>query len=173
MMGGFLVAVDDVPRDITGPEIVSIADGSVPVWIWFLPLLLAIVPFVNWLRRRPTRQRDFVVRALEQLDRLQALQLLKSNQPEKHFTLLAGILRRYLGKALGAPAERMTTPEFLEFADRDVRLQPHRGFLTSFLNACDIARFAAPGAYAVGSDLDAELRAWLVARQGHSLGGTP
>jgi len=163
----FLQNPDDTPRDITGPEVVpGLEASSTPAWLWliFPVVLFAIVLAVLFRRRAPRRRTAESQRALQRLGRLVNLQLLAKNQPERHFTLLAGILRRCVDKAFGVAATRQTTAEFLEAAALNPFLRNHLTFLTTFLTQCDIAKFAPPAAcQGMGRDLEAQLRAWLLA----------
>jgi hypothetical protein len=158
---------DDVPRDITGPEWLPSADVEpIREWGWLLAAVLiaglSIGLIASWILNRKSIRTRPIIRAIRQLDRLQRLQLLSKNQPEKHFTLLAGIARRFVKSNFGVAARRLTTGEFLEAARHDPRLEPHVSFLQYFLHECDVAKFAPPTAIAdVGRDLDARLREWL------------
>jgi hypothetical protein len=157
---------DDVPRDITGPEAVPVdADPDGP-WGWLVALALAVavIAAVLWavFRKPNSRPMKASERALRQLDRLQRLQLLAKNQGERHFTLLADILRRFVEKSYGIAAARLATRELLESAARTPALEGHLAFLREFLAASDIAKFAPPATIAaVGRDLDDRLRLWL------------
>jgi hypothetical protein len=163
---------DDIPRDITGPELLPGADPApLTLWMWLGPLLLIaalLIAFgtMYYLKPKPRRM-TASDRALRQLDRLQALQLLSKNQAERHFTLLAGILRRFIEKVFGITAARATTSEFLEAAARNPSMERHLSFLREFLSASDIAKFAPPAAAAaVDRDLDGKLRTWLGSQTG-------
>jgi len=165
---------DDIPRDITGTELVPAPDPSSPafgLWLSLFVIVAAIailIPLI-WHRRRWTKTTTPTLRALQQLDRLQNLQLLAKNQTERHFTLLAGILRRFVQKTFGIAASRQTSREFIGHAARNQSLEKHLSFLTSFLAQCDIAKFAPPSASAQAHrNLNDEFRAWLSALNGGS-----
>src|SRR6185295_7637940 len=105
---------DDVPRDITGPEFPPSIAGDMdfgwgPIILAAAAVVVVIVIVLLarfWKPKSPrTTASD---RALRQLDRLQSLRLLAKDQGERHFTLLTGILRRYLEKVYGASAARST-----------------------------------------------------------------
>jgi hypothetical protein len=159
-------STDDVPRDITGPEAVPAVDPD--RLDWRLPTLvivaLGMVALVFFLRRRE-RQAATPARVLEELRRLEALGLCDKGKSERHCTLLAGILRRYLDRRYGLSARRRTTDETLEAARRTSDLAGDAEFLASFLMACDNAKFApielAP---AEGRRLTESLRGWISAR---------
>ena len=159
-------STDDVPRDITGPEAVRTVDPD--RLDWRLPTLvivaLGMVVLVFFLRRRE-RLSATPARVLEELRRLEALGLCDKGKSERHCTLLAGILRRYLDRRYGLPARRRTTGETLETARGTAELAGDVEFLASFLAACDNAKFApielAP---AEGRRLTESLRSWLSAR---------
>lgn len=163
---------DDILRDITGPETLPESPFPNEAWFWLLlvvaVIVISMIAVLFW--RTPKKRRKTAgQRALEQLDRLQSLQLLNKNQAEKHFTLLAGILRRYLEKAYCLSSLRVTTPELLAAASRNTPLQKHLPFLESFLTRCDVAKFAPPVALqGLDSSLDGELRAWLLAQEADS-----
>jgi hypothetical protein len=164
---------DDVPRDITGPELLPTgALDSASFWGWLLPLVfLALIPvgfFLIRFLKSKSRRMTAADHALRQLDRLQGLQLLQKN-PKDHFKLLAGILRRYFERGFGVAASRLTTDEFLDRAARTPRIEGHLSFLRTFLGDCDIAKFAPPSAaFDRARDLEASLRTWLAAQNAPS-----
>ncbi len=154
---------DDEPRDITGPEFLPGGDTTEFPWLWVVGFAVLVVGvLVFWLWKPRSKRMTAHQRALQRLDRLNNLQLLTKNQAERHFTLLVGILRRCVEKGHGVAASRQTTAEFLASAARNRDLTQHLRFLESFLNACDIAKFAPPAAVPeMGRDLEASLRDWL------------
>ena len=159
-------STDDVPRDITGPEAVPPADPD--RLDWRLPTLVIVaigmVVLVFFLRRRE-RLAATPARVLEELRRLEALGLCDKGKSERHCTLLAGILRRYLERRYGLPARRRTTEETLAAARSMPELAGDVEFLTSFLSGCDNAKFAPiEVAPAEGRRLTQALRDWLNAR---------
>jgi hypothetical protein len=156
-------STDDVPRDITGPEAVRPVDPD--RLDWRLPTLvivaIAMVGLVFFLRRRE-RLAGTPARVLQELNRLEALGLCDKGKSERHCTLLAGILRRYLDRRYGLPARRRTTEETLAAARQMPELAGDVDFLTSFLMACDNAKFAPTAtAPAEGKRLTESLRVWL------------
>jgi hypothetical protein len=159
---------DDVPRDITGLEISPGLSRDSPIGWGVIAAVsavsLIVVGAVMMARRWKAKSRrgSASARALLQLRRLQSLQLLSKNQAERHFTMLAGIMRRFLEKGYGVTAARATTGELLAAAARNPMLEKHLHFLSEFLSASDIAKFAPPAAVTqIGNDLDDKLREWL------------
>jgi hypothetical protein len=156
-------STDDAPRDITGPLGMR---SAVPDRLdWRLPTLvvvaLGLVALVFVVRRRQRRAAT-PARVLEELRRLEALGLCDKGKLERHCTLLAGILRRYLDRRYGLPARRRTTEETLAAARRMPELAGDTEFLTTFLTACDNAKFApVEAAPAEGRRLTSMLREWL------------
>ena len=156
-------STDDVPRDITGPLAVRSVDPD--RLDWRLPTLvvvaLGMVVLVFFVRRRQ-RLAATPARVLEELRRLEALGLCNKGKLERHCTLLAGILRRYLDRRYGLPARRRTTEETLAAARRMPELAGEVEFLTMYLTACDNAKFAPiEAAPAEGRRLTSMLRDWL------------
>ena len=166
-------STDDVPRDITGPEAVRPAVDPDRL-DWRLPTLVAaaigMIGLVFFLRRRE-RLAATPARVLAELSRLEALGLCDKGKSERHCTLLAGILRRYLDRRYGLPARRRTTEETLAAARQMPELAGDVEFLTSFLTACDNAKFAPIELAPVeGKRLTEELRGWLGRRQPEAQG---
>lgn len=167
-----LLAADDVLRDITGPEFLPPPPtAEVGRWIWIgigVALALGILVLIRVLPLRRSRKSTAAARALKQLDRLHRFQLLQKNRAERHFTLLALILRRFIDKTTDLAASRMTTAELLNAAANVQSLAPHVEFLREFLPACDIAKFAPRPAVAdLDRDLDRRLREWLRSTESH------
>jgi hypothetical protein len=163
-------STDDKPRDITGPEAVPVADPD--RLDWRLPTLviaaLGMVGLVIFLRRRE-RLAATPARVLAELSRLEALGLCDKGKSERHCTLLAGILRRYLDRRYGLPARRRTTAETIAAARQSPELAGDAEFLTTFLTACDNAKFAPVELAPVeGRRLTESLRGWLAGRLAES-----
>jgi hypothetical protein len=160
-------AADDTPRDITGPEqlpppfptpfhrITWLVGGSVM-------LVAFIVIAVRVGRRRFVATRSALQRARDELTRLDGLKLLDAGKTERHCTLLANILRRFVEQTYQVPARHQTTPEFLAQVRAVPVLTKDAPFFESFLTECDTAKFA-PAAVAPqqGRRLTDDLRKWL------------
>ncbi|MCI0682108.1 MAG: hypothetical protein L0Y71_08390 [Gemmataceae bacterium] len=97
-----------------------------------------------WLRRRRVQAAPVTAerRALRELERLHALGLPERGKAERFGTLLTGVLRRYLERKYQAPARRQTTGEFVGSLAEHPLLAAHRDFLESFLQRCDLLKFA-------------------------------
>jgi hypothetical protein len=163
-------ATDDTLRDITGAEIIipPPTTDALPWLLWSAlaaAFILAVAVVVRMRTRfRPARRSPVapIRRSLTHLDRLDRLQLRSKGRNERHFTILAGILRRYIARRHGIAARRMTSSELLAVVASDSPIMDS-DFLKRFIAECDIAKFAPPAALnGHGSHLDAELREWLL-----------
>jgi hypothetical protein len=157
-------SADDTPRDITGPELLP----PLPAAHWYgwliggAVLVASGIAILLFRRRRMATPRSALRRALDELARLDQLKLLEAGKNERHCTLLANILRRFVEQHYQLPARHRTTPEFLaQIRESDV-LADQVGFFESFLTECDTAKFA-PAAVAPqqGRRLTDDLRKWL------------
>lgn len=154
MSGALFVAA--LAQAVPIPEIEDIAGADKIPWAWWQVALvvlaaLALVGFGIWLgawwwRRHPTAPpitpRAAALRELEQL-RAQVHTL----DPHGFSVAVSEVLRRFVGAQFGLHAERQTSPEFLAaigqspaFADED------RALLATFLERCDLVKFARIGA---------------------------
>lgn len=109
---------------------------------------LAVLALALWRRRRrpqalPETPYDRARRALH------AAHSLRDNPDPRPFSAaLSGALRQFLEDTLSIPAPERTTEEFLQLARRHPTLSgPPANALASFLEACDLVKFAghAPG----------------------------
>lgn len=168
---------DDDPSDITGPD----AMPSTPADLSSLYLLAGMLAaagigyFVYRWVMTPRSRRSSADLALHSLARLKALKLPEKNRAERHFAMLSRIARRYIDRAYSLSSRRQTTAEFLATARATPALQPHVEFLTNFLEACDLAKFAPPQAIIasetppnpkLGRQLERDLESWLLTREG-------
>lgn len=158
---------DDEPRDITGAapkQPLQSAD-------WRFALVgLALVAGLAWAAYRwvmtPHATRSPEDLALRSLSRLHALKLTEKNKAERHFAILSRIARRYIDRKYSMSSRRQTTAEFLATARANPELGPHVEFLTHFLEACDLAKFAPPEAAPKASkQLETDLQSWLLTRE--------
>jgi hypothetical protein len=132
---------------ITGPEELP-TERPRAWWPWAAAgggvLLLAALGFVlgrKRSRRTPPLPPDQW--ALRELTRLGEREPASAEEVERWHTALSAILRRYLEAQFRLPAERRTTPEFLEAARRCEELTAdQQALLGEVLARCDLAKFA-------------------------------
>jgi hypothetical protein len=134
-------------RDIRGP--VALVD---PTW-WFaggiLLVLLAIALFF-WIRRHRAGKPPLpppVVHpgktALEALDRLGQGKWSGPDGIKAYYSALSSIVRTYIEARFNIRAPEMTSDEFMDAAQRSPLLTaPHQAFLSGFLVASDMVKFA-------------------------------
>ena len=116
-------------------------------WLWVLLGLLAAIALglVLWFLLKPQRvmrAKTAYELALERLEKARAL--LNEENPEPYAVFVSETVRNYLGQRFHAPSTRRTTEEFLRQmqADANTPLAAHRDLLRSFLEACDLVKFA-------------------------------
>lgn len=81
--------------------------------------------------------------ALQELKKIEAMELPAKGELERYHTELSNLLRKYLEQRFRLAATRQTTPEFLENARTAVYLNPvHQRVLREFLEQCDLVKFA-------------------------------
>ncbi len=132
---------------ITGPEAVP-AEEALVWWPWVVAAVgvsgLAALMLILSRRqapRRPSLPPDQW--ALRELDRLAQNPPASAEEVERFHTALSAVLRRYLEAQFRLPAERRTTPEFLEAARRAPELSAEQqALLGEVLALCDLAKFA-------------------------------
>jgi hypothetical protein len=125
-----------------------------PALSWYQPLawigvvlVLAALGLVVWevVRRRLRRAVPLTADgwALREFDKISALDLADSEQVERFPILLSDVVRRYLELRFRLHASRQTTAEFLEAMQHAPQLTAsQQGLLRSFLERCDLAKFA-------------------------------
>ncbi len=132
-----------------GPKEAVRWPAAVPRWVWVLPLVALLAAAVGLLAARRVRRRaaappppppapDAV--ALAALDRLASS---RGADPDRFFTALSSIVRRYLEDRFGLRAPESTTEEFLREAGRSEALTPaQRARTGEFLVLSDLVKFA-------------------------------
>ncbi len=119
-------------------------------WVWLgsgllVVLLLALLTWYLRKRRTPPSTSQPLIRNIFQQarDTLKELEQASSTLSAELFSVRAsGILRLFIEDALHLPATERTTEEFLrEFQDSGLN-EPARAPLSSFLEQCDIVKFA-------------------------------
>jgi hypothetical protein len=139
------------PRDITG----TLTPPREPLgpWAWaaiagaIVGGAAAIVAAILWLRRRAKRPPPPIlpeVWALRALADLQAANLIGGGQAKEFYYRLSEIVRVYIERKFSLAAPEMTTEEFLVTLARDRGALPYDADrLRSFLQACDLVKYAA------------------------------
>ena len=156
---------DDKLRDIKNPKRYKWQKAW---WAYLLALLLALASVaylvVDKLRSKAKPKRIETIQALEKkplilqpwelalqnLDRLLALQLLQKGEGVEFHFRLAQILRQYLQQVYRLPALEMTTREISE-ALSALKLS-HVSELRSFLQDCDLVKFARQDIDEIGTE---------------------
>src|SRR5262249_53305862 len=121
-------------------------------WLVFAAasLATAVLGFVGWnawrRRARPLHQiappPPYRV-ALDAINRIEAAGYLERGDVDRFYTELSGVIRRYIEGQFGLRAPEQTTDEFLQdLARQPILLRSHRDALASFLEQCDLVKFA-------------------------------
>jgi hypothetical protein len=139
-------------RDIRGPLGIPISTWIVALWI-VIPLLVAALLYVLAKRLRP--KRDGAPRpalgelprppheiALEALAALESSGLLERGQIKEYHIAASDILRTYIEARFRVEALEMTTREVLEGLSAVGTDAQFRAGLRTFLDACDLVKFA-------------------------------
>jgi Domain of unknown function (DUF4381) len=136
-------------RDITPPESPPAPPPSWTRWLPWAGLAAAVAGLVagGWgLRRRfasPARPLAPHEWAARELAGIEAQHLPEAGETERYHTLLSDVVRAYLERRFNLPASQQTTAEFLETMRRSPQLTPaQQGLLRTFLERCDMAKFA-------------------------------
>ncbi|HEX4418132.1 MAG TPA: DUF4381 family protein [Kofleriaceae bacterium] len=132
---------DDI-RDIHGPIAQAIAHAWWPYAISFAALVAmaaVIVLAIRKLRRRAVPADVAALRALEA-----ARPLIEGGDPRGFSSQVSTAVRDYVEHAFGVHAPKLTTEELLAdlMADPTSKVAPHRGELGTFLEFCDLAKYA-------------------------------
>jgi hypothetical protein len=157
-------------RDEPGHDIKALLD---PVWIaptfksvvWWILAAFALAAAGWGLWKLATRVRENIQlakmspreRALKELEKLLARDLIRQNRVKDFYVELTMIVRRYIERRHGLRAPEQTTEEFLAAAAADNRFQPDvLRKLRAFLQAADLVKFAAdrPDEPSIGNSTD-------------------
>jgi hypothetical protein len=133
-------------RDITGIERQEpFPSRPWPLYLAIAITLLSILLLIAWRLRRGAREATpqySVRRALEELDRIEAMDLPATGQVEQFHSLLCEVLRVHLEARFALRVSRQTTREFLEAIDRSALLAtPQQAHVREILERCDLAKF--------------------------------
>jgi hypothetical protein len=134
-------------RDITGIETLPPAPAP-PQWPYAVAVGSAVALVLGvagwrWARRfRPAPTVSPERWALQELDRIERLQLLELGKMERFYTLLADAIRTYAQLQLNLQAPRQTTAEFLISLQKSTVPAAMQERLRAFLMRCDLAKFA-------------------------------
>jgi hypothetical protein len=139
-------------REIRGPMAIAISAVRVALFAILLVILLILAyALFRRLRRRPSDDSTPVPGpplrppheiALEALDRLAASPMLERGQVKEYHIEISDILRRYVEARFGVPALEMTTWEVVEGLERFGVEREFRDEARSFLDRCDLVKFA-------------------------------
>ncbi|HEV3204697.1 MAG TPA: DUF4381 family protein [Gemmataceae bacterium] len=136
-------------RDITGIEKLPPPPPEKPFldWPWISLIFLAGLGLIGWklVRRRKLEKPCLSPRewALAELEKIEKMSLSSPKESEEIYTLLSNVIRGYLELRFRVPASQQTTPEFLiTISESNFFDQPGQSLLRSFLERCDLAKFA-------------------------------
>jgi hypothetical protein len=136
-------------RDITGIEKLPPPPPERPplLWPWISLVFLAGFGLIGWklARRRKLEKSSLPPRewALAELEKIEKMSLFSSGESEEFHTLISNVIRGYLELRFQVPASQQTTPEFLKaISESNFLDQPGQLLLRSFLERCDLAKFA-------------------------------
>lgn len=136
------------PRDVKAPVPYPFV-FALPAWAW--ALIAAFVGGLIWLalRRRPVAVAVAPpppppdVEAFQRIDGLLTENLIRAGQVKEFCDRISDILRHYLGRRFGLASMGDTSYELLESLERQTPMpQEDRNQLASFLESCDLAKFA-------------------------------
>jgi hypothetical protein len=136
-------------KDIAPP--IDLPSGGFPAWVWVtvgslgsLGVGLGVWWYWRWRRAAASAApRPAHVLALAALQQLQREDLIARQDIETFYVRLSGILRQYVERRFGLHASEQTTEEFLEaLLSRGGLLATHRFLLQTFLEHCDLVKFA-------------------------------
>jgi hypothetical protein len=150
-----LADVQEDIRDIRGPK-------ALPAWPWIMMALgggvigLSIYAAYALRRRRRAAGHSALSLAEQALDRLENARPLMKPDTAREFGISASeVIRHYIEKRFDVRATQRTTEEFLQahLLGANDALSRHRPLLASFLQQCDLVKFA--GASVTTADLEA------------------
>ena len=148
------VGVDETGdiREIRGPLGIPLSSWVIALWV-FVPLLVAALLY-HLMRRLGRRQEEAPSPALgplprpphevalEALARLEASPLLERGQVKEYHIAASDILRTYVEERFRVEALEMTTREVLDSLSSAEADASFRVGLRTFLEACDLVKFA-------------------------------
>jgi hypothetical protein len=136
-------------QDIAPP--LDLPSGGFPAWVWVtvgslgsLGIWLGTWWYWRWRQAAAkAAPQPAHVLALAALQQLQREDLIARQGIETFYVRLSGILRQYVERRFGLHAPEQTTEEFLEAVlRRGGLLATHRSLLRTFLEHCDLVKFA-------------------------------
>ncbi len=120
-------------------------------WLWLLvAALLVVIAAVAYWWLGPKKKKETDVPRLppweeanQRLADLHKRGLVESGQHAIYYTILSGILRRYIEDRFHIKAPEMTTEEFIVSLKLSAALnEPQKNILTAFLTSADMVKFA-------------------------------
>lgn len=124
-------------------------DESRPVWLFILVVIIVVLIIILYYIMRKKKSAlvqeteveiDPYIEAMEELKRIETLNLLKENDIKEHYSLISDLLRTYVGKIFNINALEMTSFETMA-ALKNKKIEDETG-LGDFLNSCDMVKFA-------------------------------
>lgn len=116
-------------------------------WLWVALGVIALIIVLGLLweffKRKPyISPKSAYDLTLEKLEK--ARSLLNEKDPQPYAFFISETIRTYLGQRFESPSSRRTTEEFLRLMEKDegTPLAEHRELLRSFLQSCDMVKFA-------------------------------
>ena len=139
-----------VPRSMKG---LASWPGVFPRWMWGLAVVAALALFAAAMARRFLLQPRTILHypppsppheaALRRLRELLAKGWIESATAEPFYVELSGIVRSYLEERFALRAPERTTEEFIrEAANSRLLSDAHQQLVASFLEQCDLVKFA-------------------------------
>ena len=122
---------------------------QLPLWAW--GLIAAVLGLIAWLVLRRRRVAPVVVpppppadiEAFRRIEGLLAENLIRVGQVKEFCDRISDILRHYLGRRFGLASMGDTSYELLDALERQTPMpEAERAQLASFLESCDLAKFA-------------------------------
>jgi hypothetical protein len=135
-------------QEMQGPRLpVEPASASWGWWAGLAVFAAALGIGLMMLRRRRTQTPALPpdVRALGELDRLEASALPPAGLAAVFHTQLSEVVRRYVADRFGLKALEQTTAEFLAAVNKVPQLANQQDLLREFCDRCDLAKFAGAG----------------------------
>ena len=129
-------------KDIKGPIYLYQVNWALIVAIVSIIgiLILLFIIYRKIIKRRPVRLPHET--ALEELEAIRGF-LAKAGDVKEYYVRVSDCIRHYIERAFALKAPEMTTEEFLNSLRDSASLSPEqKGLLKSFLNACDLVKFA-------------------------------